>query len=192
MFARPSTGPVMLGRTARSRRRLMAVSSPRSRAVRVRRFWLKGRSSGSMPLIPDSIHTVWYHDGYSTTDAGDRSEMPPTTTERLADYETRYRELAAQLATIGLIHSGSVTRRYTRCQTPGCKCHADLPQPHGPYYQWTAKTNGKTVTRRLNKTEAELYQEWIANDRQLRHLIQQMRQVAAKAAELKLKQAANP
>src|ERR1035438_8566025 len=132
MFARPSTGPVMLGRTARSRRRLMAVSSPRSRAVRVRRFWLKGRSSGSMPLIPDSIHTVWYHDGYSTTDAGDRSEMPPTTTERLADYETRYRELAAQLATIGLIHSGSVTRRYTRCQTPGCKWHAGRHRPPLP------------------------------------------------------------
>src|ERR1035441_730749 len=124
MFARPSTGPVMLGRTARSRRRLMAVSSPRSRAVRVRRFWLKGRSSGSMPLIPDSIHTVWYHDGYSTTDAGDRSEMPPTTTERLADYETRYRELAAPLATIGLIHSGSVTRRYTPPPTPRRQCAA--------------------------------------------------------------------
>jgi hypothetical protein len=125
--------------------------------------------------------------------AGDRNEMPPTTTtERLADYEQRYRELAAQLATIGLIHSGSITRRYTRCATPGCKCHADPPQPHGPYYQWTAKNNGKTVTRRLNESEAQLYQEWIANDRRLRHLIQQMRQIAAEAAELKLKQAASP
>ena len=101
--------------------------------------------------------------------------MPPTTTtERLADYEQRYRELAAQLATIGLIHSGSVTRRYTRCATPGCKCHAEPPQPHGPYYQWTAKNNGKTVTRRLTENEAKLYQEWIANDRQLRQPIQQM------------------
>ena len=52
--------------------------------------------------------------------------------------------------------------------------------------------NGKTVTRRLNETEADLYQEWIANDRQLRALIQQMREVAAKATELKLKQAASP
>jgi len=70
--------------------------------------------------------------------------MPPTnTTESLAGYEQRYRELAAQLPTIGMIHSGSVTRRYTRCATPGCKCHADPPQPHGPYYQWTAKVNGK-------------------------------------------------
>jgi hypothetical protein len=120
--------------------------------------------------------------------------MPPTnnTDQRLADYEQRYRKLAAELATIGLIHSGSVTRRYTRCQTPGCKCHADPPQPHGPYYQWTAKVNGKTVTRRLTATEAELYQEWIDNDRQLRQLIQQMRQIAAKATELKLTQAATP
>ena len=37
--------------------------------------------------------------------------MPPTNpTERLADYEKRYRELAAQLATIGLIHSAWIHR----------------------------------------------------------------------------------
>jgi len=119
--------------------------------------------------------------------------MPRTNTdERLAEHEKRYRELAAELATIGLIHSGSVTRRYTHCGTPGCRCHAEPPQPHGPYYQWTAKVNGKTVTRRLSEGEAELYQEWIANDRRMRRLIQQMRQVAAKAAELRLRQAANP
>jgi hypothetical protein len=118
--------------------------------------------------------------------------MPPTnTTESLADYQQRYRELAAQLPTIGMIHSGSITRRYTRCATPGCKCHADPPQPHGPYYQWTAKINGKTVTRRISEREADLYHEWIANDRQLRHLIDQMRQIAAKVAELTLKQAAD-
>jgi hypothetical protein len=118
--------------------------------------------------------------------------MPPRNTDqRLADYETRYRELAAELSTIGLIQAGSLTRRYTRCTTPGCRCNADPPQPHGPYYQWSAKLNGKTVTRRLNETEAELYQEWIANDRRLRDLIQQMRQIAAKATDLKLKQAAS-
>jgi len=112
-----------------------------------------------------------------------------TTTDRLAQYEQRYRELAAQLATIGLIQAGSLTRRYTRCGSPGCKCHADPPVPHGPYHQWTAKLNGKTVTRRLNPAEAALYQQWIDNDRQLRDLIEQMRHVAAKAAELHLKQA---
>jgi len=115
----------------------------------------------------------------------------PKSADRLADYERRYHEIAKQLADIGLICSGSVTRRYTRCGTAGCKCRADPPQPHGPYWQWTTKVDGKTVTRRLNPAEAALYQEWIANDRKLRSLIQQMRQVATQAAELKLQEAAD-
>ena len=106
--------------------------------------------------------------------------------QRLAAYQRRYRELAEQLAGIGLISSGSVTRRYTHCATPGCRCHADPPQPHGPYYQWTTKVNGKTVTRRLNAREATLYKEWIANDRKMRQLITEMRQIAAKAGEIQL------
>jgi hypothetical protein len=114
-----------------------------------------------------------------------------TPTQRLANYERRYRQLAEQLAGIGLISSGSVTRRYTRCATPGCRCHADPPQPHGPYYQWTTKINGKTVTRRLNADEAKLYQQWIDNDRKMRKLIAQMRQVAAKATQIHLAAAAH-
>ncbi len=114
---------------------------------------------------------------------------PRTAAQRLADYERRYRELAQQLADIGLISSGSVTRRYTYCATSGCKCHADPPQPHGPYYQWTTKVAGKTVTRRLSATEAKLYKEWIDNDRKMRSLIAQMRKMASKAGEIRLAEA---
>ena len=117
--------------------------------------------------------------------------MARSTATRLAAYERSYRQLAERIADIGYIAAGSITHRYTRCGTPNCRCHADPPQPHGPYWQWTAKINSKTVTRRLTQTEAELYEEWIANDRRLRRLIQEMRQVAAKAAELRLKQAAS-
>jgi len=112
-----------------------------------------------------------------------------TPAQRLANYEQRYRELAQQLAEIGLISSGTVTRRYTYCATPRCKCKGDPPQPHGPYYQWTRKVNGKTVTRRLSAAEAKLYKEWIDNDRKMRRLIAQMRQVATKAGEIRLAEA---
>lgn len=116
--------------------------------------------------------------------------MARPTTERLAAYQARYAKLAGELADVGFIAAGSITHRYTRCASPGCRCNADPPQPHGPYYQWTAKVNGKTVTRRLTQDEARLYQEWIANDRQLRALITKMRQVAAKATDLIVKDAA--
>lgn len=116
--------------------------------------------------------------------------MARSTTERLATYQARYAELAGQLAEVGFIAAGSITHRYTRCASPGCRCNADPAQPHGPYYQWTAKVNGKTVTRRLTPNEARLYQEWISNDRKLRALITKMRQVAAKATDLIVKDAA--
>ena len=104
--------------------------------------------------------------------------------QRFASYERRYRQLAAQLADIGMISAGSLTRRYTRCTSPGCKCRADPPQPHGPYWQWTRKIDGKTITRRLTPTEAKLYHRWIANDRRMRRIIEQMRTIAAKAADV--------
>jgi hypothetical protein len=110
--------------------------------------------------------------------------MARSTTTRLASYQRRYRELAKRVPDIGFIVAGSITHRRTRCGKPNCRCHADPPQLHGPYYQWTAKVDGKTVTRRLTQTEAKLYAQWIANDRQLSTLISQMRQIAAKATEL--------
>jgi uncharacterized protein DUF6788 len=113
-----------------------------------------------------------------------------TTAQGLAAYQARYAQLASQLADVGLIAAGSITHRYTRCTSVGCRCNANPPQPHGPYYQWTAKINGKTVTRRLTPDQARLYQEWIANDRQLRSIITKMRKVAAKATDLIIKDAA--
>ncbi|MDN5920738.1 MAG: hypothetical protein L0I76_37490, partial [Pseudonocardia sp.] len=113
---------------------------------------------------------------------------PFARSDRLAQAQRRYRELAAQLADIGLIASGSVLHRYTRCGNTGCRCHADPPQRHGPYYQWTAKVDGKTSTRRLTAGEAALYQQWITNDRQLREVVNEMREVAAEASEIIINQ----
>jgi hypothetical protein len=110
------------------------------------------------------------------------------TSVRLESYERHYRELAGQLADIGYIATGSVALRYNRCGKRGCGCHADPPRLHGPYYQWTTKVGGKTVNRRLSPGEAALYNEWIGNDRRVRGLLVQMREVAAKAQQLMLEE----
>lgn len=115
--------------------------------------------------------------------------MARSTAARLAAYERRYHAVAERVAEVGFIASGSIVHRYTRCGGAGCRCNADPPTPHGPYWQWTAKVDGKTVTRRLTEAEARLYEEWIANDRHLRALIGEMRQVAAKAVELIVEEA---
>ena len=105
---------------------------------------------------------------------------------RLKDLQRRQRELARQILDLGFVQQGSVVRRHTYCRTPGCRCHADPPQPHGPYWQWTRYDSGKTITRRLTEPQAALYQEWIANRRRLADIIAEMEKVCEQATELML------
>jgi hypothetical protein len=90
-----------------------------------------------------------------------------------------YRQVAARIADLGFIHHGTVIHRHAaspdaRDDTPG----------RSPYYQWTSKHAGKTVTRTLTEDEADLYREWIANDRELRSLITQLRAISERATRL--------
>jgi len=109
-------------------------------------------------------------------------------TRRLEAYERRYRALAHELCDIGYIAQGSLAPRFTRCGRPTCACAADPPTLHGPYWHWSTKVNGKTVNRRLSAREAELYTEWIENDRRARELLTKMREVAALATALILEE----
>ena len=111
---------------------------------------------------------------------------------RLERYERAYRALAAELAGLGFISQGSVVVRYTTCGKPGCRCQADPPHRHGTYYQWSRAVAGKTVSRRLSESEAELYRGWIANRRRLEEIVARMEQISAAAGELLLREASSP
>ena len=109
---------------------------------------------------------------------------------RLQQYQDTYQSLAAELAELGFILPGSLVSRTTSCGKPGCRCQADPPQRHGPYYQWSRAIAGKTISHRLNEAEADLYRDWIANRHHLEQIITQMEEVsAAAAAEILQRQA---
>lgn len=106
------------------------------------------------------------------------------TKAELARLRREYRALQDQIRQLGFVAPGSVLERYTVCGTPGCRCHADPPTQHGPYFQYTRKVDGKTLTRRLTAEQANDYREWIANRRRLDELTEQMDQLSRQAAEL--------
>lgn len=111
---------------------------------------------------------------------------------RLEIHERKYRALAAELADIGFISPGSLVLRETSCGKPSCRCQRDPPRRHGPYYQWSRAVAGKTVSRRLDEREAELYRGWIANRRRLEQITTEMEKISAAAGEILLRQAATP
>ena len=79
--------------------------------------------------------------------------------------------IAAELASLGLALPGTLIERHVRCGKPGCRCHADPPVLHGPYWQWTRKLDGKTITRLVPEDQLDDYRQWLDNHRRLRALV---------------------
>jgi hypothetical protein len=104
-------------------------------------------------------------------------------TEPPAALDHKRRQLLAELAQLGFVLPGTLTARRTRCSSPGCRCHAEAPELHGPYHSWTRKIAGKTVTRRLTAEQAERYTPWFENARTLRALIGQLEALSLQAAD---------
>jgi hypothetical protein len=110
------------------------------------------------------------------------------TTTGLAVLQRRYQACRKQLLEVGFIALGSLIQRYTVCANAGCHCHHDPPQRHGPYWQYTRKVDGKTITARLTNEQAERYREWIDNRHKLDQIIAEMDQVSQQARDLLLAQ----
>jgi hypothetical protein len=91
-------------------------------------------------------------------------------------------ELAA-IAASGEVLPGSISTRRTHCGRPGCKCMADPPEPHGPYYQWTRKVAAKTVGRWLSPEQAEEYGRFVENHRRLKELLARLEAIGLAAFE---------
>jgi hypothetical protein len=88
--------------------------------------------------------------------------------------DARYATLKQTLRDLGLVRPGSLVERYMPCGRSTCRCMADPPVLHGPYYQWTHKIEGKTVTRRLSAAQAAVCRTWMANHRALKALVRRM------------------
>jgi len=100
---------------------------------------------------------------------------------RLQACQEEYGRIKARIPDVGFICEGSLLERWMSCRKPNCRCSADPPQLHGPYYQLTWKERGRTVCRNLPREHAELYQQWITNRRELDALLKQMKDVSGKA-----------
>jgi hypothetical protein len=97
--------------------------------------------------------------------------------------EERRRTLLREIAGIGPVLRGSIGTYRTQCGSPGCRCHADPAARHGPYYIWTRKVSGKTVTRMLSEEHAKLFRAWTKNMQRLDQLVTALQEVGLRAAE---------
>ena len=108
----------------------------------------------------------------------------PAFDSSLRRLEKRHRALLTALADIGLVRRGRIASRLMRCGQPGCRCRAAPPVLHGPYYVWTRKVAGKTVTAQLTPEQAAYCLAWSRNMRQLDRIVQHLQHLGLHAAAL--------
>ena len=105
--------------------------------------------------------------------------MPPAT----VNAERRQRQIAEEIAGLGLCLPGSLVERTTRCGSPRCRCHRDPSQLHGPYPSWIRKVGARTFTRTLSPAQLERYRPLFDNTKRLRELISELETLSAETVE---------
>jgi uncharacterized protein YjiS (DUF1127 family) len=111
----------------------------------------------------------------------DNENVPPTPGQ-----QARAAAIAAEIAALaaaGLALPGTLADRMTRCGHASCRCHADPPQLHGPYHQWTRKKNGRTATRILSDEQLADYGPWFDNHKRLRELVAELEEISLAITE---------
>ena len=102
--------------------------------------------------------------------------------ETIATMQRRYARLTSRLARLGFILQGTITERTVLRADP----HAPgKEKTYGPYYQWTFKRRGKTVTVNLTASQAKTYQRAIDNHRKMEKTLEEMRTLSLEILEAK-------
>ncbi len=87
--------------------------------------------------------------------------------------QKRIKALRQRLMRLDYVCSGNLRRRYAACGTENCRCKAQPPKFHGPYYYWSRLLNGKVIQKVLSPQEARIVAKAIENYRMARQLLKQ-------------------
>ncbi len=69
--------------------------------------------------------------------------------------------LASELAKPMPMRRGSISKRYVKCNKPGCACGERPDARHGPYYSISRVVKGRTRSRWLDAEQAALVRQQV-------------------------------
>ena len=87
------------------------------------------------------------------------------------DIEERIAAIKRELAALGPLHPGSISRQYNVCGSPSCRCKADPPQRHGPYYQLSYTHRRKSTSTFVRELDLPAVEQQVRTYERLRALV---------------------
>ncbi len=107
--------------------------------------------------------------------------------------EARIAKIKQEITSLGAdLQPGIVTQQYNVCGKAACRCKADPPQRHGPYYQLSFTRKGKSTTQFVKPRDLLLVRQQVRNYRRLRRLMDRWIALGMQLARLRLRQERAP
>ena len=104
--------------------------------------------------------------------------------DRGAALHQRIEQIKQQIAALGPLRPGTLTRQYNVCGTPGCRCKEDPARRHGPYHQLSYTWLGRSRTEFVREQELPRVEEQLHHYARLRSLVSQWVEAAIELARL--------
>lgn len=104
--------------------------------------------------------------------------------------EKKIARIKEQLAALGPMRPGSLSRQYAACQKKGCACMDPVnPKKHGPFYQLSYSHAGKSTTRFVRPGYVNKIKRELANYKRYKRLTQDWVSLALALSQLQLEEA---
>ena len=105
---------------------------------------------------------------------------------RQPSLEAQIEKLKQEIVRLGDLRPGKLSQQYNVCGKTDCRCKADPPQKHGPYYQVSFTRNGRSSTQLVRKEDLAVVRQQLRNYQQLRELIDRWITFGMELSRLKL------
>jgi len=102
--------------------------------------------------------------------------------------EKRIQSLKHQISQLGDLRPGALSKQYNICGNPNCRCKADPPVKHGPYYQISFTRHGKSSSQFVREEDLIEVQQQLENYRLLRQLVDEWITLSAQLSSLRLRE----
>lgn len=104
--------------------------------------------------------------------------------------ETRIEKVKRELRKVGEMRPGSLSKQYSACQKPGCRCVDPVkPVKHGPFYQLSYSHRGKSTTQFVRPQFAPEVRRQLAAYKTFRRLTDEWVSLALELAKAKMETA---
>ncbi len=97
--------------------------------------------------------------------------------------ETKIKLLKNKIISRDWILQGTLLRQYKQCGKTNCRCHQDKKYWHGPYWIWTRKEKGKTITKTLTQKQAKRVKKALEDMKKLNILIEKWKLISLRNIE---------